>query len=108
MRASRKKERLALREQLSAAALHLAELHGELSEAYAVFNRTADAALTEACILEISALHSRYGSVLRDIKTLNGELNDVDTPHTHPAADRGRRPHMVAAEAAAKADQVGI
>lgn len=54
------------REQLSA-------LRRELSDAYEIFNRTLDPQLLEASILEISALHARYSSVLKSLKSLNGE-----------------------------------
>lgn len=51
----------------------LSALRHELSDAYEVFNRTLDPQLLEASILEISALHARYSSVLKNLKSLNGE-----------------------------------
>lgn len=60
-------------ENLSLARQELAQLREKLFSAYGVFNATTDPQLLEACILEISALHARYGSALKNIKSLNGE-----------------------------------
>ena len=46
----------------------LEELRRELGSAYEVFNATLDPQLLEACILEISALHARYSSALKNLK----------------------------------------
>ena len=56
------------------ARLQLARLREELQTAYDVFNATLDPQLLEACILEISALHARYSSALKNLKeTLDGD-----------------------------------
>ena len=41
-----------------------------LSHAYAAFDYTSDPELTESCIFEIRALHSRMNYLLREIKAL--------------------------------------
>ena len=51
----------------------LTVLREQLQEAYDVFNATLDPQLLEACILEISALHARYSSALKNLKSLDGE-----------------------------------
>ena len=51
----------------------LTALRRQLQEAYDVFNATLDPQLLEACILEISALHARYSSALKNLKSLDGE-----------------------------------
>ena len=61
------------RENLDHARRELAELRESLSAAYDVFNATVDPQLLEACILEISALHVRYSSALKNIKSMDGE-----------------------------------
>ncbi len=61
-------------EAVAQARAELACLRCELSEAYGVFNATLDPQLLEACILEISALHARYSSALKNLKeTLDGD-----------------------------------
>lgn len=59
---------------LSEAESELNRLRDGLAAAYSVFNNTADPELLEASILEISALQSRYSVMLRNIKTISGEL----------------------------------
>ena len=49
-------------------------LRVQLQEAYDVFNATLDPQLLEACILEISALHARYSSALKNLKIIDGEI----------------------------------
>lgn len=61
------------REAMEDAREELARLRAGLREAYSVFNSTSDPQLLEACILEISALHSRYSSALRNIKSMEVE-----------------------------------
>lgn len=69
---SKRRERRAAREQREQARLELLALQNDLRSAYAVFQHTADPALTEAAILEISALQSRYGRSLQTLKALYG------------------------------------
>ncbi|MBR7056851.1 MAG: DUF2508 domain-containing protein [Oscillospiraceae bacterium] len=69
---SKRKERRAAREQREQARLELLALQDDLRSAYAAFQRTADPALTEAAILEIGALQSRYGRSLQTLKALYG------------------------------------
>lgn len=70
LRIQEKREKM---EQIADARAELARLRESLSEAYSVFNSTVDPQLLEACILEISALHSRYSSALRNIKSMDGD-----------------------------------
>ena len=93
-------------ERLSAAGQELAALRGQLADAYGLFNRTADPALLEASILEISALQMRCDRLLRSIKDLNGELQH-DTCD-HPAAGHRRGIHLPDVQAAEKTDQMGV
>lgn len=61
-------------ESVLQARAELAALRRELTSAYDVFNATLDPQLLEACILEISALHARYSSALKNLKeTLDGD-----------------------------------
>lgn len=69
---SKRKERRAAREQREQAKLELLALQDDLRSAYAAFQHTSDPALTEAAILEIGALQSRYGRSLQTLKTLYG------------------------------------
>ena len=96
----------ARRELLSRAGQELAELRGQLSDAYRVFNATADPELLEASILEISALQFRCDRLLRDIKDMNGEFQNAARA-SHSARRRGRS-DLPAAEAAEKTDQMGV
>ena len=93
-------------ERLSAAGQELAALRGQLADAYGLFNRTADPALLEASILEISALQVRYDCLLRSIKEMNGEFQNAACDHHH-SGRRGRTVHP-AAQASEKADQMGV
>ena len=70
---SRMKEKRLLREKLSAAMQELESLKKRLDGAYRAFNQGTDPELLEACILEISALHSRYSATLRNIKSMDGD-----------------------------------
>ena len=65
--------RRAKSEEQDQARSQLCALRWELKSAYDVFNATSDPQLLEACILEISALHARYSSALKNFKSLNGE-----------------------------------
>ena len=104
----RKNERRAQRERIAAAEQELSDLRDALERAYGVFNHTDDPELLEASILEISALQSKYGCRLRDIKTLNGERNHADASHPRDPAGSGGRADRAAAEAAAQAYQMGV
>lgn len=57
---------------LCEAETELGRVRDGLAAAYSVFNSTADPELLEASILEISALRSRYGIMLRNIKNISG------------------------------------
>ena len=46
----------------------LVELRAALNSAYRIFNSSSDPSIVEASILEISALQTRYGRMLRDLK----------------------------------------
>ena len=70
---SRIKEKRLLAEKLSAARRELDSLKNRLDSAYRAFNQGTDPELLEACILEISALHSRYSAALRNIKSMDGD-----------------------------------
>lgn len=61
------------KERRAAAARELSGIQAQLDGSYALLNQTADPALLEACILEISALQSRYGNALRGLKSLYQE-----------------------------------
>ena len=52
----------------------LGALYDALRDACALFNRTNDPALTEACILQIAALRTRCGIQLRVLKALEADL----------------------------------
>ncbi len=70
---SRIKEKRELMERIGAARGELERLRLSLSEAYSCFNAASDPEIVEACILEISALRSRYSAALRNIKTMDGD-----------------------------------
>ena len=84
----------------------LTGLRDSLADAYGLFNRTADPALLEASILEISALLVRYDRLLRDIKNLNGD--EYHDPHRSGPAGHRRGTDQPAVEAAAQADEMGV
>ena len=67
---NRRKLRREAQRRYSEARCELFELRDSLDKAYCVFNSSSDPELIEASILEISALQSRYGCMLRDIKKL--------------------------------------
>ena len=90
----------------AAAQQELQELRSALAEAYRVFNRTADPALLEASILEISALQVRFDRLLRSIKDMNGESQNA--ARNHRAAGHRGRAHLSADQAVEKADQMGV
>jgi len=110
MKVSRKDVRRIAAEALQSAASELDALGEALRRAYALFNRTDDPALLEASILEIGALQSRYGSVLRNIKTLNGEMEHGLTRHRTSGNSRsgGNPAACTAAPNFPKTDQVGV
>lgn len=70
---SRIKEKRELMERIGMARSELERLRLSLSEAYSCFNAASDPEIVEACILEISALQSRYSAALRNIKTMDGD-----------------------------------
>ncbi len=70
---SRTKEKRELMERIGTARGELERLRLSLSEAYSSFNSTSDPEILEACILEISALQSRYSAALRNIKSMDGD-----------------------------------
>ncbi len=70
---SRIKEKRELMERIGMARSELERLRLSLSEAYNCFNAASDPEIVEACILEISALQSRYSAALRNIKTMDGD-----------------------------------
>lgn len=49
----------------------LEEIRLALDGSWQRFDRSADPALTEACIFEINALRSRYDHVFKQLKTLS-------------------------------------
>lgn len=53
------------RAELSHYAGEIGEIRGSLDEAYTHFNNTTDPDTLDACIFEISALRSRYNTVLK-------------------------------------------
>ncbi len=67
---SSRSERRAEAERLAQARDELQALYGSLRRAYAVFEHTADPALTEAAVLEIGALQQRCGLALRGLKRM--------------------------------------
>ena len=69
---SKRRERRAVRAQREQARLEVLALQDDLRSAYAAFQHTCDPALTEAAILEIRALQSRYGRSLQTLKALYG------------------------------------
>ena len=69
---SKRRERRAVRAQREQARLEVLALQDDLRSAYAAFQHTSDPALTEAAILEIRALQSRYGRSLQTLKALYG------------------------------------
>ena len=96
--------------RMASAEAELCAVSEALQRAYTVFNRTDDPALLEASILEIGALRAKYGSALRNIKALNGELHH-DTSHRCVSGNSGSHRHRAdrcAAEAAEKTYQMGI
>ena len=106
-------ERRAMREyraQKERAAAELLALYGALHEAYACFERTADPALTDACVLQIGALKARCGALLRALKELESRKPggmDRAVIDRDPARRR-RRAAGAAAEASEKAHQMGL
>ena len=56
---------------VSTARGELAQLRSELGQAYTVFNSVSDPERLDACILEISALQSKYNLMLRSYKSLS-------------------------------------
>lgn len=48
------------------------QVRSELEAAYAAFNASADPAVVETSILEISALRSKYSNMLKNLKNING------------------------------------
>lgn len=70
---SRLREKRELMQRIGIARGELERLRLSLEEAYAAFNSTSDPEILEACILEISALHSRYGAALKNIKSMDGD-----------------------------------
>ena len=96
--------------QLADARAELAVLQSALEHAYDIFNSTADPALLEASILEIGALQSRYGGLLRSIKAFNGDLQNGTTRHSASCDPGSRRCRTdpIAAASAAKADPMGV
>ncbi len=70
---SRIRERRELMERLGTARRELDSLGLSLREAYRCFNLSSDPEILEACILEISALQSRYSAALRNIKSMDGD-----------------------------------
>ena len=98
------------REFTEAAAAELARLQDGLRRAYDIFNGTADPALLEASILEIGALQSRYGALLRELKAMNGErTNGISCTRASGSTRSDRdRSDRTAAEAAEKAYQMGV
>ena len=100
-----KKLRRAELEQRYAAAAELAALRNALARAYAVFNRTDDPELLEASILEIGALRSRCDCVLRGLKSMNGEPQNVSA---RKPAGRRVRADCPDAEATAQTYQMGL
>lgn len=101
------REYRARREQ---AAAELLALYSELHNAYALFERTADPALTEACVLHIGALNARCGALLRALKELESRKpGGMDRAFVdRDPARRRRRAAGAAAEAPEKAHQVGL
>ena len=89
-----------------AARQELMLLRSSLTEAYRVFNSTADPALLEASILEIGALQMRCDRLLRSIKEMNGEYQN-DPGYRRTSGHRGRA-RLAAAQAPEKADQMGV
>lgn len=67
------RERRELRQRLAAAREELDALEDSLRETYRCFNTSTDPEILEACILEISALHSRCSAALRNIKAMDGD-----------------------------------
>ena len=66
-KAAQRRER---RERQAAMVQELTELRAGLDGAYSVFNHTADQEMVEASILEIGALQSKYGCLLRSLKSI--------------------------------------
>ena len=99
----RRKEGLA---RLESARQELYALRGALTDAYCTFNRTADPALLEASILEISALQVRCDRLLRSIKEMNGELQN-DPRNYRTARHRGGT-RLPADQTAEKTNQMGV
>ena len=69
----RMKEKRELRRSIALARDELEQLRESLEQSYSAFNSTSDPEILEACILEISALHSRYGAALKNIKSMDGD-----------------------------------
>ena len=70
---SKIKQRRELRRRLAVALEELEALSESLRDAYRCFNTCTDPEILEACILEISALHSRRSAALRNIKSMDGD-----------------------------------
>ncbi|MBR2879109.1 MAG: DUF2508 domain-containing protein [Oscillospiraceae bacterium] len=70
---SRIRERRELRRRFAIALEELEALNLNLRDAYRCFNTSTDPEILEACILEISALHSRRSAALRNIKSMDGD-----------------------------------
>lgn len=70
---SRIKERRELRRRFAIAMEELEALNVSLRDSYRCFNESTDPEILEACILEISALHSRRSAALRNIKSMDGD-----------------------------------
>ena len=71
---SKIKQRRELRRRFALAMEELEALNESLREAYRCFNTITDPEILEACILEISALHSRRSAALRNITSMDGDL----------------------------------
>ncbi|MBE7017487.1 MAG: hypothetical protein E7420_04945 [Ruminococcaceae bacterium] len=70
---SRIRERRDIRRRFASALEELEALNVSLRDAYRCFNTITDPEILEACILEISALHSRRSAALRNIKSMDGD-----------------------------------
>ena len=55
----------------SSARRDLIDIRSQLSQAYVVFNTTADPDVVESSIFEIRALQAKYSRMLRDLKHWN-------------------------------------
>ena len=106
----KRKLRRAMKARIEQGAADVLALQGELAAAWGRFNRSADGPAAEAAILELGALDRRYGAALSALKALELEAQGgfSDDRCNRNSAHRGLRAAGDPAEAAEKADQVGV